>query len=236
MFGRFRHQPADPGGPPDLFAMPPVPVGHPQGLAAVPLDLLGAYLRHPVAEIRPLDLLGPEATGFIGNAIRKRLRDGGVGAPGLEPGEIVAGQNAARIARMRAQGMPEEQIRQIQAMIAAKTAEHQASGWTVRFANETYASVHPQAHGGEGTAFEAMRERYRWEHTRAGAQERHENLFAFAIVQVRDAPYESYHDGGALTAGGRAHDVAVRSAGLHSNHFTEILAGLAAVTLRVLGS
>jgi hypothetical protein len=33
--------------PPDPFAMPPVPVGHPQSLAAVPPDLLGAYLRHP---------------------------------------------------------------------------------------------------------------------------------------------------------------------------------------------
>ncbi|GLL04480.1 hypothetical protein [Dactylosporangium matsuzakiense] len=49
-------------------------------------------------------------------------------------------------------------------------------------------------------------------------------------------PYESYHDGGALTAGGRGHDVAVQSAGLQSGYFVEILAGLAAVTLRVLGS
>jgi hypothetical protein len=62
MFGRFRQQPGDFGGPPDLFALPPVPVGHPQGLAAVPADLLGAYLRHPVESVGPHVVLGPEAT------------------------------------------------------------------------------------------------------------------------------------------------------------------------------
>ncbi|GAA3452905.1 hypothetical protein GCM10018962_47380 [Dactylosporangium matsuzakiense] len=56
------------------------------------------------------------------------------------------------------------------------------------------------------------------------------------MEQVPSTPYESYHDGGALTAGGRGHDVAVQSAGLQSGYFVEILAGLAAVTLRVLGS
>jgi hypothetical protein len=81
-----------------------------------------------------------------------------------------------------------------------------------------------------------MRERFRRQYTRTESAERQENLFSFTVQQVRSAPYESYHDGGALTAGGRAHDVAVQSAGLHSNHFVEILAGLAAVTLRVLGS
>jgi hypothetical protein len=39
MFGRPR-PPADAGGPPDLFAMPPVPVGHPLGLAAITLRVL----------------------------------------------------------------------------------------------------------------------------------------------------------------------------------------------------
>ncbi|WP_432825122.1 hypothetical protein [Dactylosporangium sp. CA-092794] len=236
MFGRFRHQPAEPDGPPDLLALPPVPVGHPLGLAAVPPDLLGAYLRHPVTSIGALDLLGPEATGFVGDAIRRRLREGGVGGPGLEPGELVAGQNAARIARMRAQGIPEENIRQIQAMAAAKAAERQASGWTVRFANDTYASVQPQRHGPEATGFQSMQHRYRHQYSRTESEERGESLFAFAIQQVRNAPYESYHDGGTLTAGGRGLDVTVQSAGLRSNHFVEILAGLGAVTLRVLGA
>ncbi|HTJ38418.1 MAG TPA: hypothetical protein VL738_34730 [Dactylosporangium sp.] len=45
--------------------------------------MLGAYLRHPVAEIGALDLLGPEATGFVGDAGRRRLRQRGVGGPGL---------------------------------------------------------------------------------------------------------------------------------------------------------
>ncbi|MFB9443603.1 hypothetical protein Dvina_35215 [Dactylosporangium vinaceum] len=228
MFGFPRQQPGDVGRP-DLFALPPVPVGDPHGLAAVPADLLGAYLRHPVRSVGPLDLLGPEATGFLGNAIRKRMRERGVAGPSLEHGELVPGQHAAR---MRAQGMSEEQIEQIEATVAAKAAERQAAGWTVRFTDDTYASVLPQPHGGDGTGFQSMRDRFRRQHTRTES----EDLFSHAVEQVPSTPYESYHDGGALTAGGRGHDVAVQSAGLRSGYFVEILAGLAAVTLRVLGS
>ncbi|MEU7867056.1 hypothetical protein [Dactylosporangium sp. NPDC049140] len=213
MFGRFRQQPGDLGGPPDLFALPPVPVGDPQGLAAVPVDLLGAYLRHPVESIGPLDPLGPEATGFLGNAIRKGLRERGAGAPEPVPG--------LHEARMRAQGMSEEQIEQLR---ATQAGQHPPAGWTVRFTGDTYASVLPQPHGVDGTAFRSMRQRYRRQPPAPG------------VLPVPGTPYESYHDGGALTAGGRAHDVAVQSPGLHARHFVEILAGLAAVTLRVLGS
>ncbi|WP_238014839.1 hypothetical protein KZZ52_39850 [Dactylosporangium sp. AC04546] len=149
MIGRFRRQPGDPGGPPDLSALPPVPVGHPLGLAAVPPDLLSAYLRHPVTGI----------------------------------------------------------------------------GWTVRFADGTSAAVDVQPHGGP-SLFEHLRAGFRRQP--AGAE--------FGVAPVAGAPYETYREGDVVAARGRAHDVAVRAAGLRSGHAGAVLAGLAAVTLRALGS
>jgi hypothetical protein len=75
----------------------------------------------------------------------------------------------------------------MQAMVAAKAAEHQAAGWTVRFTNGTFASVLPQPHGGEGTGFQSMRERFRRQYIRMES----EDLFSFTVQQVRSAPYES---------------------------------------------
>jgi hypothetical protein len=146
------------GGPPDLDALPSVPVGDPDGLAAVPPEVLGAYLGLTVATI----------------------------------------------------------------------ARHDELGWTVRFSNGTSASIQLFPHGDQGTEFDELRSKYQYRHTQ-------DDLIELGIIQVRGAPYETYGEGDTLAARGRAHDVVVKSAGLHSIYFTDVLTGLAALTLRVFG-
>jgi hypothetical protein len=158
MFDRFRTQPSAAGGPPDLDALPSVPVGDPDGLAAVPPEVLGAYLGLTVAAVA-----GPDELG-----------------------------------------------------------------WTVHFSNGTSASIQLFPHDETATEFDQLRSKYQY-------QPSHDDLIELGIIQVRGAPYETYHEGGTLAARGRAHDVVVKSAGLHSIYFTDVLTGLAALTLRVLG-
>jgi len=157
MFDRYGTQPSAAGGPPDLDALPSVPVGDPDGLAAVPPEVLGAYLGLTVAGVARLD----------------------------------------------------------------------DSGWTVRFSNGTSASIQVFPHGVGASEFDELRSKYRIQPT-------HDDLIELGIIQVRGAPYETYHEGGTLAARGLAHDVVVKSAGLHSIYFTDVLTGLAALTLRVL--
>ncbi|MEO5837516.1 MAG: hypothetical protein ABIQ73_03080 [Acidimicrobiales bacterium] len=111
-------------GPPDLASFP-AGIASVGGLGAVPIDVVSAYVGMPVRDVRPLDRLGPESSSIIGDKIRSRMREAGVGDPSLAPGELVASQNAARIERLRAQGVSEDQIALIQGKIAEVTAAHQ---------------------------------------------------------------------------------------------------------------
>ena len=121
-------------GPPDIASLPAGTAGV-GGLGAVPVEALSAYIGMEVRAVSPLDRLGPESSSLVGDKIRSRLREAGVGDPNLAPGEFVAGQNAARVERLRADGLSDEQIAVIQGKIAEVTAAHQRRGWTIEFAN-----------------------------------------------------------------------------------------------------
>lgn len=216
-------------GPPDLAAVPTLPQNRQRDLAAFDPSLVGAYLGLTVASIAAMGPLGPEASTFIGAKIQERLRAAG---GGLEPGEIVAGQNAAREARMRAQGMSEEQVALIRDQIAQATSEHARDGWTIQFVNGTAASVQlfPREEDGE---FARMRSTYASQHTRSGVQAMQDSLGFERVMTVRDAPYETYYVGGVLTAANDAFEAVAKANHLKTGHFHEVLAGLAAIALRM---
>jgi len=221
-------------GPDDLRALP-LGSGAVGGLGALTPGVVGAYTGLDVAAIRPLDQLGPESAGLIGSAIRNRLRERGVGAEGLEPGELIAGQNAARIERMRAQGMSEDQIAIIQGHIAGVAAAHRATGWTIELFNGNYASVQifDLAGSGDGrvSGFEGLKSTFTSQHTRSGAEEMHENLFEFAVDRLDDSPYETYCLPGRASSRGRSHLADAAAAHLGSMQLDRTLAALAALSL-----
>lgn len=73
--------------------------------------------------------------------MQRKLREA-VADHELEPGELLPGMNAARGERLRARGVPEDQLKLIREQIAAPHAEHTRDGWTVVFENDHRASVH----------------------------------------------------------------------------------------------
>lgn len=217
-------------GPADLADVPPVGPG---GLGAVDPAVASAYLGLSVESIGPLSKTGPEATGFVSAKLQEGLR--AAGSDQLGPGEHFAGQAAAREARLRAQGMSEEQIALVRQKIAEVTAEHQASGWTLTFANGTHASVEFCEAGGEDSEFARLQNAYRAQRVQAGMEARQESWLLDTVFDVRGAPYESYFRGGICAARGRSHEVVARSNSLHTNNMKEALAALAALALRSLG-
>ncbi|MEO8693739.1 MAG: hypothetical protein ABI658_09495 [Acidimicrobiales bacterium] len=220
-------------GPPSLASLPAgtASVG---GLGAVPVDLVSAYVGMEVREVRPLDRLGPESSSIIGDKIRSRMREAGVGDPSLAPGELVAGQNAARIERLRAQGVPEDQIALIQGKIAEVTAAHQQSGWTIEFVNGNRASVQLFDAPSSDSGFAGLQSRYEYQHTKAGAHSMQNNLTEFAVHRIDDAPYEAYYLPGHLSARGRAHEAKASASHLDTLQLEETLAALAILALHSL--
>jgi hypothetical protein len=217
-------------GPPDLGSLP-VGTGAVGGLGALAPEVVGAYAGLDVAAIHPLDRLGPESAGLIGNAIRSRLRERGVGAEGLEPGELIAGQNAARIERMRAKGIDEAQIAAMQAHIAGVMAVHQATGWTVELLNGNRASVQIFDLGSTDSGFDGLKSTFTSQHTRSGVEEMQENLFEFAVDRLDDSPYETYYLPGHASARGRAHDAEAKAPHLGTMQLDRTLVALAALAL-----
>jgi len=224
--GRTRARP----GPPDLAALPAAAaaVG---GLSAVPTVVVCEYTGLDVVAVRPLDRLGPESSGQIGGAVRKRLRAAGVGDPSLGPGELVAGQNAARIARMRAHGVPEDQIALVQQQLARATAEHQATGWTIDVAGDHHASVVFHPLGAESSAFDGLQNRYLTQNTQAGIEARERSLWGLGVDQIRGGPFEAYCLPGQLAARGRRHDVEASAPSLGTTELERALAALAFLAL-----
>lgn len=220
-------------GPTDLAALPPgcAAIG---GLGAVPTEAIGAYVGIEVRVVRPLDALGPESSGLIGDAFRSRLRDAGVADPSLAPGELIAGQNEARLERMRASGASEEQVAMIQAKIAEVTSAHAKSGWTVEFTNGKRASVELFELDSTDSGFGRLKAKFAYQHTKAGAQSEMRNPTEFAVTVIESGPYEAYYLPGKLSARGRAHEADAISSHLGTLALDRTLAALAFLALHSL--
>ena len=220
-------------GPPDIASLPAGTAGV-GGLGAVPLEAISAYVGMQVRAVSPLDRLGPESSSLIGDKIRSRMREAGVGDPSLAPGELVAGQNAARIERLRADGLTEEQIAVIQGKITEVTAAHQKSGWTIEFANGNRASVQIFDRDASDSGFVGLQTRYASQHTRAGTHSMQQNLTEFAVHRIDESPYEAYYLPGSLSAKGQSHEIKATASHLGTMDLEKTLAGLAILSLHSL--
>lgn len=208
--------------PPDLSALP---YFGPAPLNEIDIGAASAYIGMVIVEIEPLGLLGPEAAGWLSEEIRDRLRAAG---EGVLTDELVPGENEARVQRMRAAGVPEDQIQMMQQMIRQKVGELQARGWTITFADGGRASVEVHALG-EGS-FGTIREECRQALTNSMPEPRQEDFFADWAREVKHAPYESYDKAGVVVSQGRQHEVTVSS-----RHYSkETRAAVGAVALRAL--
>jgi hypothetical protein len=220
-------------GPEDLMRLPPF-TGSTGGLGAVPLPAAGTYVGMPIRAIRPLDALGAESASLIGGGLRERLRAAGVGSPDLEPGELVEGQNAARIERLRASGLSEEQIAAISDKIVEVTAAHRASGWTVEFENGNRASVELFESGSPDSGFTKLETEFATQHTRAGEMSMNRHPTEFAVERIDDAPYPAYYLPGRLVIRGRSHDARATASHLGTMQLDRTLTALGVLALHSL--
>ena len=216
------------GGPSDLGAVPAVDGDN---FGAVDLAVLGTYLGRAVESIAPMGALGPAATSMLGQRIQDRLRAGA--SAGLEPGEIIPGQAAAREERLRAQGVPEDQIAMIRDRIASEMAAHTAGGWEVSFSHDHRATVQVFPLDAEpAEEFDRLSSRWARENATDGHKPEHTAALSATVQRISHAPYEAYCLSGKLAAKGASH-VAIAQSGRVA---TPILAGLAAVALRAAES
>ena len=195
-------------GPADIGALPSG-TGAVGGLGAVPPAVVGAYVGMEVTEVRPLDLPGQPSTG-------------------------AADRDAARIERLRAQGMSEEQLAMVQAKIDEVIEVHQQSGWTVEFANGNRASVQLFAIDSPDSDFTRLRSRFDAQHTKAGVHAMVNNPTELAVDRIHGSPYEAYYLPGVLAAKGRAHEVTAAASHLGTMQLDRTLAALAVLALHSL--
>ena len=211
---RSGQQAADPsaGAGPDLSAVPPFPAELTGGLLAVDPALIGSYVGLPVTSVTPLDGTAP-------------------GAVDTHPtlGALVAGQQEARRAKLRASGMSEEQIEVVVTTISEAVTQHRQHAWSVEFATGRRASVQvfPTGHGpGDFAGYQA---RYREQSTRA--RHRGHPVLDGTVRAVPEAHYETYRMGGVVVAMGRAHEAVVRTYQFQAPRADLTLAALAALGL-----
>ena len=217
-------------GPTDLASLPPG-TGSVGGLDAVAPEVVSAYVGMEVRALLPLDRFGPESSSLIGDKIRSRMREMGVGDAGLPSGELIAGQNAARIERLRSQGLTDAQIAAVQEKIAEVTDAHQKSGWTVEFANGNRASVQLFDLDSPDSDFAGLQAKYASQHTKAGAQAMQRNPTEFAVHRIENSPYEAYYLPGNLAARGHAHETKSTASHLGTMQLDQTLAALAILAL-----
>ena len=217
-------------GPADLMALPPSAraVG---GLGTVAPDVVGSYVGLEVRAITPLDRLGPESSSLIADKIRSRMRAAGVADPNLPPGELVAGQNEARMAALRAQGLSPAQLATIEQKISEAAAEHQRMGWTIEFVNGNRASVQLFDVGASDGGFTRLQAKFTSQHTKAGAMAKNRNPTEFAVDLIDASPYEAYYLPGKLSARGRSHEADANSSHLGTMQLDRTLAALAYLAL-----
>lgn len=220
-------------GPPDLSVLP-TGTGAVGGLGAVAPEVASAYVGMEIRTIRPLDRLGPESSSLIGDKIRSRMRDAGVGDPDLPPGELIPGQNAARMERLRAQGLNDQQLAEIQAKIAEVTQAHEGAGWTVDFANGNHASVQVFDSGSPDGDFVGLQAKFAAQQTRAGTHAMQRNPAEFAVELITTSPYEAYYLPGKLAANGRSHEATASASHLGTMQLDQTLAALAILALHSL--
>ncbi len=208
--------PADPQAIPDVAHLT---------FGEIDPGVLGAYCGRQVVSIEHLGALGPQATSFLG----KRLQDTMRGAGGGAPGELFAGQQAAREERLRAEGMSEEQIAIVRQRIADVTAEHTRDGWDVEFLQDHRASVQIVAIGTDAAEEHDRLER-RWarENGTDGHKAQDPPLLSATVQRYTKGADEAYVLSGVLTARSPTHVAIVRS----PNVSTPVLAALASVALR----
>jgi hypothetical protein len=231
MFDKFRKAIADVGAkvtaaaklPPDLMAVPAV---NARPFGEVDVATLSTYLGRTVASITPLGPLGAQATSLLGERLQDRLRQAG---GGTEPGELIAGQNAAREARMRAEGATEEQLAMIRERFAAHTAQHVKDGWDVVFDDGDRASVQLFPKGSEAwDDFDRFEARWDSENGTDGHRPEHHATLASLHHRYTKSPYESYEYKRRLIARNATHAAVVQS----SKVADWTMVGLAAVALR----
>jgi len=220
-------------GPEDLAAIPPG-TGAVGGLGAVPPDVLGGYIGLEVKEVRPLDALGPEASGLIGDMMLSRMRKAGMGGPGLAPGEVVPGQMEGVLERLRAEGMTEDQIAEIQAKIVEGATAHQKAGWTIEFLNGNQASVQLFDLDSDDGNFARLKAKFEYQHTKAGAEYQMETITEIGVDRLDNSPYETYYLPGKLASRGRSHEVDAIASHLGVMNLDQTLAALAIMALHSL--
>jgi hypothetical protein len=220
-------------GPSDIALLPPG-TGAVGGLGAVAPEVVSGYVGMEVRAVRPLDQLGPESSSLIGDKARRRLRESGVGDASLPLGELIAGQNAARVARFRSEGLSDVQIAAIQDKIVEVTEAHQKSGWTVEFANGNRASVQLFDLDSSDSAFAGLQAKYASQHTRNGVQAMQRNPTEFAVERIENSPYEAYYLPGVLAAKGRTHETKATASHLGTMQLDQTLGALAILALQSL--
>jgi hypothetical protein len=187
------------GPPPDLFAIPTFPA-EAHGLDEVDPAVLGAYVG---LEVQSILALGTPGTG-----------------PTLD---------AARLDRLRAEGMSEEQLRQAVDFVASKFANQ----WKVTFTNGNSATVKLFPNGDDHGDFDRLRSEWQNQQTKEGARAMRESPLLNRVHEVA-SPYETYENGASVVARGPVHEGLAQSHKLGTAHYHEALAGLLAAALRVV--
>lgn len=194
---------------PDLSAIPPFPAEIDGGLLAVDPAVIGAYIGLAVTAVDPLDAAAA--------------------APAEHPtlGALVAGQQEARRAKLRASGMTEDQIEMVVSTISSAATQQRQHSWSVVFGTGRKASVQvfPLAAGrGDFAGYQA---RFREQVTGSG---RHPILEG-SVTDIPEAHYETYRMGGVVVAMGRGHEAVVKTHQFEAPRADLTLAALAALGL-----
>ena len=211
--GSGRQAPAPAAGPaPDLSALPPFPAELDGGLLAVDPVLIGSYLGLDVTAVTPLDGTAP-------------------GPVDTHPtlGALVAGQQEARKAKLRASGMSEDQIEMVVTTISEAATQHRQHAWTVVFDTGRRASVQVFPTGDGRGDFAGYQARFREQAGRS--QHAGRPLLEGTVTDIPEAHYETYRLGGVVVAMGRAHEAVVRTHQFEAPRADLTLAALAALAL-----
>jgi len=195
----------------------PRPPGGPADLARLPALPAGAP--GGLAAIDPAVM-----TRYLGLPVAQVERLAGPATDGT----AVPQQGADRQGRQRT----DEQTALDRSAARQLAADQQGNGWQVTFTNGLQASVQVLASNDQRNAFGWMRTRYRAAH--GADDDEAESLTQDRIGTVTHAPYETYYEGGVLTAHGREHDVLVKSSAIGAPRLHDTMAGLAALGLRVV--
>jgi hypothetical protein len=210
--GRSAPEPSVAAGP-DLSAVPPFPAELDGGLLSVDPAVIGDYIGIPVVSVAPLDGVPSDA------------------GPDTHPtlGALVAGQQEARKAKLRASGMSEDQIEMVVTTISEAAVQHRQHAWTVVFGNGRRASVQVFPTGDTRGDFAGYQARFR-EQAGRSRQAGHPILEG-TVTDIPEAHYETYRLGGMVVAMGRGHEAVVKTHQLEVPRADLTLAALAALGL-----